>query len=126
MTHAEFTAAFSANRLRVDVDRKLAAQIVSGRMMLPVFLLPVIGLAIALALLGHWIWGLVLFAAGFGFRQMVRNSAPGFILKQAIGDPAFYEFALRSRVLSLIPVDPADAPQQAGAAAAAPPPGRST
>lgn len=105
MTHEEFNAAFRAGRVRVDVERKLAAQLVSGRMLLPVFLLPVLGIAIALALVGHWIAGLALFVAAFGFRQMVRNTAPGFVLRQALADAAFYNGALRNGVMTVTVVE---------------------
>ena len=110
MTHAEFNAAFAAGRLRVDVDRKLAAQVVSGRMMLAVFLLPLLGVSVALAMVGHWIIGLVLFLLTFGFRQMVRNSAPGFVVRQALADEKFYEMALRGHMMTITEVDPSELP----------------
>ena len=54
MTHAEFVAAWREGRLRVEVDRKAAAHTVSARLMLRFVLLPVMGVGVALALVGRY------------------------------------------------------------------------
>jgi hypothetical protein len=49
MTHAEFVAAYREGRVRVGIQRKTAARFVSARVLLPLVLLPVLGLGDALA-----------------------------------------------------------------------------
>ena len=66
MTHQEFVAAHREGKLAVHIDPKKAAQLVSSRMMLPLILLPVLGLAVALALTGYLITGVLLFVAALG------------------------------------------------------------
>lgn len=99
MTHAEFVAAYRAGRLRVQVDRAAAARFVSQRMLLPFFLLPVLGLAVALALTGYLWTGIGLFAAAIGFRSVVRASGRGFVLSRALQDARFYEQALAAGLI---------------------------
>jgi len=100
MTHAEFVAAYQSGRLSVQIDPKAAAKLVSGQMMLPIFLLPVFGLAVGIALVGYFFSGAALFLAAFAFRFFVRRSAPGFVLKRSLEDPRFYEHAVVTGILS--------------------------
>jgi predicted membrane-bound spermidine synthase len=93
MTHAEFVAAYREGRLTVQVDRAAAARFVSQRMLLPFFLLPVLGLAVALALTGWVVTGIALFLGAIGFRYIVRASGRGFVLSRALRDAQFYEQA---------------------------------
>jgi hypothetical protein len=96
MTHADFIQAYREGRIQVSVDRAAAARLVSGRMMLPFVLLPILGLGVALALVGHLVWGIVVFLGALAFRFLVRASSHGFVLTRALEDPAFYE-EMRSR-----------------------------
>jgi hypothetical protein len=100
MTHQEFVAAHREGRLAVHIDAKKAAQLVSSRMMLPLILLPVLGLGVALALTGYLITGVVLFVAALAFRFAVRRSSPGFILRRCLEDPAYYQQALAAGLLA--------------------------
>jgi acyl dehydratase len=99
MTHQEFVAAYQGGRLAVHVDPKAAARLVSTRMMLPLFLLPVFGIAVALALMGHLLAGILLFIATLAFRYFVRATARGFVLTRSLEDAAFYEQAIASGLL---------------------------
>lgn len=99
MTHAEFVAAYREGRLRVQVDKAAAARIVSARLMLPFVLLPVMGLGVALALVGRFVIGALVFLAALALRFAVRRSAPGFVLQRALADERFYEDALASGLL---------------------------
>jgi hypothetical protein len=99
MTHVEFVAAYREGRLTVQIDRDKAARFVSQRMLLPFFLLPVLGLAVALALTGYVWAGIGLFAAAIGFRFVVRASGRGFVLSRALQDPRFYEQALAAGLI---------------------------
>ena len=93
MTHAEFVAAYREGRLRVRIDADAAARFVSRRMLLPLFLLPVLGLAVALAITGFLWTGVGLFGGAIGFRFLVRRSGRGFVLSRALEDPRFYDQA---------------------------------
>ena len=88
MTHEEFVAAWRG--ARVQVDAKGAARLLSARLMLPFVLLPLLGLAVALALIGHWLAGGALFAAVLALRFAVRHSAGGYVLQRALADERFY------------------------------------
>jgi hypothetical protein len=101
MTHAEFVAAHGAGRLRADVDREAAARAVSARLMLPFVLLPVFGVAVALALVGRPLAGALVFAAGLALRFAVRRTAPGFVLRRALEDERFYGEAVAAGLLRI-------------------------
>ena len=91
MTHPEFVAAYQAASIRVDVDRAAAARFVSARLLLPLVMLPVLGVGIALALTG-WVWtGLAIIGAATLARIVIRRSAAHFVITHALHDPKFYE-----------------------------------
>jgi uncharacterized membrane protein len=99
VTHAEFVAAYRERRLKVQVDKSAAARMVSARLMLPLVLLPVMGLGVALALVGYFVIGALVFLAALGLRYAVRRSAPGFVLQRALADERFYTEAIASGLL---------------------------
>lgn len=101
MTHAEFVAAYRGGRLRVTVDAKGAAQLVSARLMLPFVLLPVMGAGVALALLGRTFIGAAVFLAALALRFAVRRSAAGFVLQRALADERFYAETTASGLIKL-------------------------
>lgn len=101
MTHAEFVAAYQAGRAKVVIDRDAAKRFVAGRGLLPFLLLPVLGLAVAIALIGHFIIGAIVFILALGLRQLVRASAQGFVLQRALHDERFYREAVAARVLRI-------------------------
>jgi len=101
VTHAEFVDAYRRGRLKVQVDKPAAARMVSARLMLPLVLLPVMGLAVALALVGYFFIGALVFLAALGLRYAVRRSAPGFVLQRALADERFYAEALASGLLTI-------------------------
>jgi hypothetical protein len=113
MTHAEFLAAYRDGRVRVGIDRKAAARFVSARVLLPLVLLPVLGLGVALALVGHFIIGAIVFLLGIGFRYAVRTTSQGFVLQHALRNADFYRDALASGAMRLI--EPAAAREEAQA-----------
>ncbi len=99
--HAEFVAAYRAGRARVAIDRAGAARFVSGRMLLPLVLLPLLGLAVALALVGHYVIGALLFAVTLALRQAVRASGKGFVLSRALADAEFYRAVCAAGILRI-------------------------
>lgn len=102
MTHAEFVAAHQSGRLSVQIDPKAAARLVSGQMMLPLVLLPIFGIAVAVALMGYFLAGAALFLAAVAFRFFVRRSAAGFVLKRSLEDQAFYRHVVSAGVLGIL------------------------
>jgi hypothetical protein len=104
MTHSEFVAAYSRGEIRVDFDRQAAARILSARLLLPFVMMPVVGIGVALALIG-WIYtGLAVIALGFVVPRLIKRAAPGFLLQNALGDSQLYEELLRSNILRVSPL----------------------
>ena len=101
MTHEEFVRAYREGRIQVEVDRAAAARLVSGRMLLPFVLLPVLGLGVALALVGYVIAGIAVFLGAIGVRFLVRASSRGFVLSRALRDGRFYDEAVRAGTLRI-------------------------
>ena len=101
MKHAEFVAAYRDGRLRAQVDRDAAARMVSAQLMLPLVLLPLFGIAVALALVGRWVLGALVFVAALALRYAVRRTAPGFVLQRALEDERFYADALAAGLLTI-------------------------
>jgi predicted membrane-bound spermidine synthase len=100
-SHGEFVEGYRAGTLRVHVDRKGAAKFVSGRMLLPFILLPLFGLAVAVALAGHFAAGAAIFIFALLFRTFVRASSHGFVLVQALNRAKFYREAVAAGVIRL-------------------------
>jgi hypothetical protein len=101
LTHEEFVAAYTAGRIRVTIDRAAAARFVSGRAMLPLVLLPILGLGVALALVGYVISGIAVFLGALVVRYVVRRSSNGFLLWRALQDAEFYRQVLAAEVLRI-------------------------
>jgi predicted membrane-bound spermidine synthase len=101
MTHAEFVAAYQAGRVRITVDRNAAARFVAGRAMLPLVLLPILGLGVALALVGYFVTGAAIFVAALLLRFIVKKSSHGFLVWRALQDAEFYRQVLAAQVLKI-------------------------
>jgi hypothetical protein len=99
VTHEEFVAAYQAGRVRVTIDRDAASRFVAGRAMLPLVLLPVLGLGVALALVGYIATGTIIFLAALLLRFLVRRSSDGFLLWRALRDAEFYRQVVAAQVL---------------------------
>ncbi len=99
VTHEEFVAAYRTGRIRVRVDRGAAARFVAGRALLPLVLLPFLGVGVALALVGYIITGTIVFLAALLLRFLVRRSSDGFIVWRALRDARFYQQVLAAQVL---------------------------
>jgi hypothetical protein len=101
VTHSEFVEAYRSGSIRVRIDRSAAARYMSARLLLPLVMLPVLGIGVALALTG-WIWtGLALIALATLGRIFIRHSAPHFVLAQALDDSAFYDDLAAKGVLEI-------------------------
>jgi hypothetical protein len=101
MSHEEFVAAYQAGRIRVQVDREAAARFVSGRAMLPLVLLPILGLGVALTLVGYLVSGALMFIAGLALRFLIKRSSHGFLVWRALRDAEFYRQVRTAGVLTV-------------------------
>ena len=104
MTHAEFVAAYARGEIKVGVDPQAAARFVSARLLLPFVMMPVLGIGIALALIGWFFTGLGVIALGIIAPRLIKRSAPHFMLTQALQDAAVYDEATKSGMLRIEPV----------------------
>jgi hypothetical protein len=103
MTHKEFVAAYARGEIKVDVDPKDAARFLSARLLLPLFMMPVLGAGVALALVGWIFTGLAILALGIIAPRLIKRSAPHFVCQQALHDPAIYNEVTKSGLLRVVP-----------------------
>lgn len=99
LAHAEFREAYAEGRARIEIDPALAARFVSGRLLLPLFAMPVLGIGVGLALVGWFVTGFVVIAAGILVPRLIKRGAPRFVLTQALSDERFYLDAVSEGVL---------------------------
>jgi hypothetical protein len=104
MTHAEFVAAYARGEVRVEIDAKAAARFLSARLLLPFAMMPVLGVGVALALIGWFYTGLAVLAVGVVVPRLIKRGAPRFLLQQAIEDPSAYDALTRAGVMCVAPV----------------------
>jgi hypothetical protein len=104
VTHREFVAAYARGEIRIEIDPKGAARHLSARLLLPFVMMPVVGIGIALALIGWFFLGFAIIALGIIVPQLIKGSAPHFLLTQALEDAAVYEDVTRTGLLRLTPV----------------------
>ncbi|MGH8642502.1 MAG: hypothetical protein ACRET6_12385 [Burkholderiales bacterium] len=99
MTHAEFVAAYHRGEIKVEFDPRGAARFISARLLLPLVMMPILGVGVALALVGWFFAGLAIIALGIVVPQLIKRSAPHFLFQQALQDPAVYEELAKADVL---------------------------
>ena len=101
MTHAEFVAAYREGDITVTIERGAAGKFMDRRLLLPLVRLPVLGLGVALALVG-WVWtGFLVFGIALLMPIVVKRTAPNFVMTQALQDEKFYKDALAAGVIEL-------------------------
>jgi hypothetical protein len=99
VTHPEFVEAYRSGRVRIDIEPPAAARYLSGRLLLPFVMLPILGCGVALALIG-WLWaGLAVLAAGVAVPRLIKRSAPHFLLTQALEDARIYDDVTQAGIL---------------------------
>ncbi len=106
MTHAELGSAYTRGKIKIEVDPQGAARYLSSRLLLPFVMMPVLGVGVALALIGWLLTGLAIIALGIVVPRLIKRSAPHFVFQQALQDPAVYEEATRAGWLRITPVNP--------------------
>jgi hypothetical protein len=105
MTREEFTRAYAARKIRVQIDARRAAQYVSQRLWLPLVRLPILGGGVALALIRHWWLGLALFLLGLALPWIIKRTAPNFVLTQTFQDDETYRDAVQREIIRITPVE---------------------
>jgi hypothetical protein len=91
MTHADFVAAYARGEIKIEIDPHGAGRFLSARLLLPFVMMPVLGTGVAIALVG-WIYsGLAVIALAIVATRLIKRSAPHFLLRDALQDPAVYE-----------------------------------
>lgn len=103
MTHAEFVNAYAAGKVKVAIDPAGAARFMSSRLLLPLFMMPVTGAGIALALTGYLWPGLAVIVASIIAPRLIKRSAPHFILTQILENEKFYDEIAQSGILRIMP-----------------------
>ncbi len=102
LTHAEFVTAYAQGEIIVNFDPKAAAKFLSARLLLPLFMMPVLGIGVALALAG-WVWtGLAVIALGIIVPRLIKRGAPHFLLQQSLSDAGLYQELLRNGVMETV------------------------
>lgn len=102
LNYDTFTAAYRNGDVIVQVDPQAAARFLSARLLLPLFMLPVLGIGVALALTG-WIWtGLGIIALGIIVPRLIKRGAGHFLLQQMLTDAELYDALLRARVIAIV------------------------
>jgi hypothetical protein len=101
VTHTEFVQAYRSGSIHIDIDRTAAGRYLSARLLLPLVMLPVLGVGIAFALNG-WLWtGFALIAAATIAPIAIKRSAPHFVITQALADEKFYEDVVGTGLLAV-------------------------
>ena len=104
MTHSEFVAAYQRGEIKVEFDPRGAARFLSARLLLPLVMMPILGIGVAVALVGWFFTGLAIIALGIVAPQLIKRSAPHFLLQQALHDPAVYDELRQANVLRVTSV----------------------
>lgn len=101
IAHEDFRAGLPAGRFRVVVNPKLARRFVAQRLLLLVVVMPLVGVGIALALMGRTWLGAGLVAAGVLLNRVVMWQAPRLLLQMALRDRNVYEFVTHNGLMEV-------------------------
>lgn len=102
LSHHEFVTAVYNGTINVTFDPQSAARFVSAQLLLPLFMMPVLGIGVVLALVG-WIWtGLLVIALGIIVPRLIKRGAPRFLLQQALEDENVYQNLLRANTMQIL------------------------
>ena len=73
-------------------------------MLLPFLVMPVLGIGVALALIGWVYTGLAIIAVGVVAPRLIKRTAPHFLLQQALQDEAVYSEVTQTGLLRVTSV----------------------
>jgi hypothetical protein len=99
MTHDNFIDAFHNGSLRAEMPPQVAAAYLSRRLLLPFFVMPILGAGVALALIGWLVTGLLVFLVGFIVPRLIKRNAVHILVQQALSDEGVYADLLEAGVL---------------------------
>lgn len=102
LDYPAFLEAYGRGEVIVNFEREAAAKFLSARMLLPLFMLPVLGIGVSLALVG-WLWtGLAVIGLGILVPRVVKGGAPHFLMQQLLQDESLYRELLAGRVIEVV------------------------
>lgn len=101
LSHAAFIESVQRGAVQVHLPAKPAAEFLSRRLLLPFFVMPVLGAGVGLALIGWIFTGLLVFGVGFAIPRLIKRRAPVILLNQALTDEDVYRDLLDARLLRL-------------------------
>lgn len=102
LSHRDFVSAFHGDTITVTFDPKGAARFVSARLLLPLFMMPVVGIGVALALTGWVITGLGVIALGIIVPRLIKRGAPRFLMHQMMDDEALYRDVQHAGIMRIV------------------------
>lgn len=102
LSHRDFVSAFHNDSITVTFDPKGAARFISARLLLPLFMMPVLGIGVALALTG-WVWtGLTIIALGIVVPRLIKRGAPRFLMHQMMDDESLYRDVVHAGIMRVV------------------------
>lgn len=101
MTHQEFVEAYRSGTLNMTMAQPMAAKYLSRRLLLPLVMLPILGAALSLALVGWLYTGIAIFMVAAFVPRLIKKNAVPILLYQALQDPEFYEDLRQSGTLEI-------------------------
>lgn len=99
MSHDEFVTSLQNGTLRAQMPPKVAAEYLSRRLLLPFFILPILGAGVGLALIGWLFTGLLVFLVGFIVPRLIKRNAARILFQQALSDETTYRDLVEAGVL---------------------------
>jgi hypothetical protein len=102
MNHQEFVDAYRNGNLNVVMPQKTASQYLSRRLLLPFFMMPILGAGLGLALIGWLYTGILVFLVGFIAPRLIKRNAAAILMYQALQDPDAYEDLRKSGALEVV------------------------
>lgn len=101
MEHHEFVEAYKNGTLNAFVSQKVAADYLNRRLWLPIVRLPILGCAVALALVGWLITGIVLFVIAIAVPHLIKRNSVAIVMYQALHDAETYHDVREAGVLEV-------------------------
>lgn len=102
LDYPAFLEAYRSGTVIVNFERKAAGKFLSARMLLPLFMLPVLGIGVSLALIG-WLWsGLAVIGLAMLLPRVVKGGAPHFLMQQLLEDEGMYRELLAGGVIEVV------------------------
>ena len=102
LSHRDFVTAFHDDSITVTFDPKGAARFVSARLLLPLFMMPVVGIGVALALTGRIWTGFAVMGLGIIVPRLIKRGAPRFLMHQMMEDEGLYREVTQAGIMRVV------------------------